>query len=293
MLTNLIMGLANQSPKFRSRIFEWTFETLAAMTRNVESWTLMNYGYAGLESELNPLRLMAGDEAERYCIQLYHYAAAPIDLRDKDVVEVSCGRGGGSSYVKRYLNAKSVTGIDLSANQIEFCRRVHKVPGLRFVQGAAEDIPLPDECFDAIINIEASCLYQDTAKFFKEVFRLLRPGGHFVYADVHRTSDVDNLFAELDRSGLATNTCRDITKNVIRALELDHDRRMAGLRQYGPFFLRGLLGSFVGTQGTRIPNGLADGSLVYLSFVLAKPGGRHSIAVKKSRSEIQHVSAVV
>jgi hypothetical protein len=68
---------------------------------------------------------------------------------------------------------------------------------------------------------------------------------------------------------------------------------MAGLRQYGPFFLRGLLGSFVGTQGTRIPNGLADGSLVYLSFVLAKPGGRHSIAVKKSRSEIQHVSAMV
>jgi ubiquinone/menaquinone biosynthesis C-methylase UbiE len=128
----------------------------------------MNYGYAGLESELNPLRLIAGDEAERYCVQLYHYAAAPIDLRDKDVVEVSCGRGGGSSYVKRYLNAKSVTGIDLSANQIEFCRRVHKVPGLRFVQGAAEDIPLPDECFDAIINIEASCLYQDTAKFFKE-----------------------------------------------------------------------------------------------------------------------------
>jgi SAM-dependent methyltransferase len=131
----------------------------------------MNYGYAGLESELNPLRLIAGDEAERYCVQLYHYAAAPIDLRDKDVVEVSCGRGGGSSYVKRYLNAKSVTGIDLSANQIEFCRRVHKVPGLRFVQGAAEDIPLPDECFDAIINIEASCLYQDTAKFFKEVSR--------------------------------------------------------------------------------------------------------------------------
>lgn len=281
MLANLIMSLANRSPKVRGRFFKWTFETLAAMTRNVDSWTLMNYGYANLESRLHPLRLCAGDEPERYCIQLYHHVTAPVDLCDKDVVEVSCGRGGGSSYVMRYLNARSVTGIDLSGNQIEFCRRVHKVPGLRFMQGVAEDIPLPDGCSDAIINIEASCLYQDTAKFFNEVFRLLRPGGHFVYADVHRSSDVDDLFAELDRSGLNTETCQDITRNVIRALELDHDRRLADLRQYGPFFLRGLLGSFAGTQGTRIPNGLADGSLRYLSFVLSKPGGHHNATVMK------------
>jgi ubiquinone/menaquinone biosynthesis C-methylase UbiE len=279
MLANLIMSLANQSPKARGRIFEWTFETLAAMTRNVDSWTFMNYGYANFETKLQPLRLSAGDESERYCVQLYQHATAPINLHDKDVVEVSCGRGGGSSYVMRYLNARSVTGVDLSGNQIEFCRRVHKVPGLRFMQGNAEDLPLPDECADVIINIEASCLYEDTVKFFDEVFRLLRPRGHFVYADVHRSIDVDDLFAGLDQSGLITESCQDITQNVIRALELDHDRRMAGLRQYGPFFLRGLLGSFAGTQGTRIPKGLADGSLRYLSFVLSKPGGHHNTTV--------------
>ena len=190
MLTNLIMALTNRSPKARRWVFGWIFESLAAMTRNVESWTFMNYGYADIDGREKPPRMAAGDETERYCVQLYHHVVGGLDLRCKDVAEVSCGRGGGASYVKRYLKAKSVTAIDLSTNQIDFCRRVHTVPGLRFMQGEAEDIPLPDECVDTIVNIEASCLYQDSAKFFREVFRLLRPGGHFVYADIHLTKDL-------------------------------------------------------------------------------------------------------
>ena len=144
MLTTIIMVLANRSPKTRRKIFKWTFEILAAMTRDVESWTLMNFGYADLDGRQKRLRLDERDEAERYCFQLYHHAAAGTDLRGRDVVEVSCGRGGGASFVKRYLMAKTVTAIDLSPVQIDFCRRVHGIPGLRFLQGDAEDIPLPD-----------------------------------------------------------------------------------------------------------------------------------------------------
>jgi len=288
MLTNLIMSLANRSPKARGKIFKWTFETIAAMTRNVESWTLMNYGYAE-DGGSAPLALRPDDEAERYCIQLYDNAAAAVDLAAKDVVEVSCGRGGGASYVKRYLGARSVTGVDLSANQIDFCRRVHKVAGLRFLQADAGDIPLPDGCVDAVINIEASCLYPDAGKFFDEVFRLLRPGGHFVYADIHRSGDVPALVAQLERSGLETVAVRDISGNVLRALALDNDRRLAGLRQYAPFFLRGLLKSFAGTQGTRIPNSLADGSMVYLSFVLAKPGRAPAERERAQRREDRRI----
>lgn len=289
MLTKLIMALANRSPRARHKIFYWTFETLAAMTRDIESWTFMNYGYADLDGGENRLRLEACDEAERYCIQLYHHAVTSLDLGGKDVVEVSCGRGGGASYLKRYLKARTVTAIDLSPNQIDFCRRVHRVPGLRFLQGAAEDIPLHDECVDAIVNIEASCLYQDTAKFFSEIFRLLRPGGHFVYVDIHLTKDVDDLFSKLSRSGLQILEHRNFTENVVHALEADHDRRMARLRQLAPFFLRGLLKSFAGIQGTRIPNGLADGTMVYLSFVLSKKG----TVVAPQKRELQHGDRLV
>lgn len=271
MLADLIMNVTNHSSLARGVVFKWTFESLAALSRNDEAWTLMNYGYAELGERPETIRLDSRDEDERYCYQLYHHVAAGLDLHGKDVVEVSCGRGGGASYIKRYLGAKSVTGVDLATNQVAFCRRVHRAPGLRFVRGAAENIPLPDQCADAVINIEASCLYRDPYKFFKEVHRLLRPGGWFAYADIHRASDYVDLEADLEDSGLKRVAVADITENVIRALALDHDRRLNGLRQKAPFFLHGLLKSFAGTAGTRIPNGLADGSLIYLSFVLTKP----------------------
>lgn len=272
MLSNLIITFANRSPEFRGRMFKWTFNTLARMTPHLDSWTLINYGYADTDGHEQRLALDAADEAERYCLQLYRHAIGQVELRERDVVEVSCGRGGGAAFVRRYLGARSVTGVDLSAQQIDFCRRIHRLPGLHFVQGAAEDIPLPDQCADAVVNIEASCLYQDTAKFFAEVARLLRPGGRFLYADVHRAQDIDRLDAELSGSGLRVMARQDISGNVLRALELDHERRVAVVRAHAPFFLRGLLKVFVGALGTRIPNGLADGSLVYLSFILAKPG---------------------
>ncbi len=295
MPASLILAVSNSSPRARRKIFSWIFDTLAAMTQDLGSWTFMNYGYADLDGKAVVLRLEARDEPERYCIQLYHHAAAGVEFQDKDVVEVSCGRGGGAAYITRYLKPRSVTGIDLSARQIEFCRRVHRLPGLRFLQGEAENIPLPDECADVIVNIEASCLYADTDKFFSEVNRILRPGGHFIYADIHLTKDVDQLLGKLRRTGLQILNLEDITENVAHALEADHQRRIDALRTFAPFFLRGLLKAFAGTKGTLVPNGLANGRMVYLSFVLSRDVQFHKaddaaasdgrpIAVGQSRS---------
>ncbi len=268
MPARLILAVSNRSPWARRKIFGWMFDAVAAMTRDLESWTFMNYGYADLDGTVAMPRLDARDEQERYCIQLYHYAVAGVELDDKDVVEVSCGRGGGAAYIKRYLNPRSVTGIDLSARQIEFCRRVHRLPGLRFLQGEADNIPLPDKSADVIVNIEASCLYPDTDKFFSEVNRILRPGGHFIYADFHLAKDVDQLLSQLGRTGLQIVKHEDITENVAYALEADQQRRIDVVRSTAPFLLRGLFKSFAGTPGTVVPNSLASGRIVYLSFVL-------------------------
>ena len=273
MLARLILAVSNRSPRARRKIFGWIFDAVAAMTQDLESWTFMNYGYADLDAKAVVPRLEARDEPERYCIQLYHHAAVGVELDDKDVVEVSCGRGGGAAYIKRYLKPRSVTGIDLSARQIEFCRRAHRLPGLRFLQGEADNIPLPDECADVIVNIEASCLYPDTDRFFSEVNRILRPDGHFIYADFHLAKDVDQLLSQLRRTGLQIVKHEDITENVAHALKADYQRRIDTVRSTAPFLLRGLLKAFAGAQGTVVPNGLASGRIVYLSFVLSR-GGR-------------------
>ena len=116
-------------------------------------------------------------------IQLYHRTATQADLSGKQVLEVSCGHGGGASYLVRTLHPASYTGLDLNPAGIDFCRKRHNLPGLDFVHGDAENLPFADQSFDAVINVEASHVYPHFPRFLAEVARVLRPGGHFLYAD--------------------------------------------------------------------------------------------------------------
>ena len=110
------------------------------------------------------LPLAASDEPNRYGIQLYHRTATQADLSDKQALEVSCGHGGGASYLVRMLRPASYTGLDINADGIAFCRKTHHLPGLDFVHGDAENLPFPDESFDAVINVEASHGYPRFAR---------------------------------------------------------------------------------------------------------------------------------
>lgn len=271
MLTKLIMYLSNRFPHFRRLFFQWAFDCLALLTRDLTSWTLMNYGYAPTNGEEVDLTLEGAEEAERYCFQLYYAVTAPIGIEGKSVCEVSCGRGGGAHFLSRHLKAKSLFAVDLSANQIKFCRKRYKEEGLRFIQGDAEELTLPDACFDVVVNIEASCLYPNRQRFFNEVFRVLRPGGSFAYADLFFEEELGRARRELSTSGLSLVKERDITANVRLSLKEDSARREQGLGENAPWVLRGLLKQFAGTKGTRIPTLLEQGQLTYASFVLIKP----------------------
>ena len=116
-----------------------------------------NWGYE--EDPPMALPLAEADEPNRYFIQLYHRVATQVDLTGKRVLEVSCGHGGGASYLMRTLGPASYTGLDLNPVGLDFCRKKHQLPGLDFVEGNAEELPFPDQSFDAVINIEASHCY--------------------------------------------------------------------------------------------------------------------------------------
>jgi len=71
-------------------------------TRQVgDDVVFFNFGYE--EDPPMGLTLTASDEPNRYCIQLYHVTASQLDLTAKKVLEVSCGAGGGASYIVRNL----------------------------------------------------------------------------------------------------------------------------------------------------------------------------------------------
>jgi fatty-acid O-methyltransferase len=178
----------------------------------------INWGYE--EDPPMAVPLDAADEPNRQPIQLYHCTATQAGgLAGKRVLEVGCGRGGGASYLTRALEPTAYVGLDLSAAAIEFCRRRHQVAGLEFVQGDAEDLPFPDASFDAVINIESSHFYPHFDQFLKEVTRVLRPGGVFLYADVRHWFQCDQWDAALNGSGMRVRSSRDIRAEVLRGME--------------------------------------------------------------------------
>jgi len=233
--------------------------------------TFMNYGWASLDPAAQKLTLRPGDEPNRYCIQLYHRVASAIDLRGLDVLEVGCGRGGGASYVMHYLAPRSLMGLDLAAKAITFCRQHYAIPELTFVRGRAEALELDEGTFDVVVNVESSHCYTAMGRFLSGVHRVLKPGGHFLFADLRHKEHVNMLRQQLKDSGLTLLEEENINANVIKALELDDARKHALIERQVPKILRPLFNEFAGMEGTRSSYAtLCSGDKVYLRFVLRK-----------------------
>lgn len=230
----------------------------------------MNYGFApidGKEPELQPQ-----DEADRYNLQLYHAVSGAVPLAGLDVLEMSCGRGGGASYVARYLHPRKMVGVDRTESAVVACRRNHRCDGLVFVCGDALGFPFADESFDAVINVEASHCYPDFARFLSEVRRVLHVGGHFLYADFRKGGELGEWRTAIGNSGLDVVEECEITPNVVRALELNERRLQDIINDVAPHRQRALFRQFAGTKGTVINESFRTGNTKYIRFVLKKPG---------------------
>lgn len=228
----------------------------------------LNYGYE--EDPPMSLPLTAADEPDRFPIQLYHRTATQVDLAGRDVLEVSCGHGGGASYLMRTLRPASYTGLDLNTVGIEFCRKRHSLSGLNFVQGNAESLPFPDRSFDAVVNVEAAINYQHVPQFFAEVERVLRPGGRFLYADIRYADEIASWEADLANIAMRLVSERDINAEVMRGLEKNRFVDQINRRLPNIAFLRGMANDYAGGPGSLIYRRLGNGEASYRLFCFAK-----------------------
>ncbi|MBE9044164.1 class I SAM-dependent methyltransferase [Pleurocapsales cyanobacterium LEGE 10410] len=275
---------------FRRLIWKYWYNHLASKYENINI-RLMNYGYVE-QTNAQELKLDICDEAERYCIQLYHHVANAILLTESEVLEVGCGRGGGAYYVKSYLNPRSLTGIDFSRSNIDFCRQKYQLPGLNFELGDAEALQFADNTFDTVINVESSHCYQQTERFFTEVYRVLRRDGKFLFTDFRPKEAVAATRKQLQNAGFSILKEENITANVCASMELEHQRKIGIIDRQVPYIFRGLAGYFAAAKGTPMYEGLKTGELEYLCYVLKKQPSSISNNMRQHRSRLPETAEV-
>jgi SAM-dependent methyltransferase len=93
----------------------------------------------------------------------------------QQVVDVGCGPGALTAELVRRLGAPSVTAVDPSEPFVEACRR--RNPGVDVHLGRAEELPFPDDSFDAGLAQLVLHFVTDPAAAARELRRVLRPGG--------------------------------------------------------------------------------------------------------------------
>lgn len=111
--------------------------------------------------------------------------AAPTP--DMNVIDVGCGVGGPARWLAAKYGCR-VSGIDLTDEFIEVarmlterCRLAHRVD---FRQGNALDLPFGAATFDLAWCQNASMNIEDKARLYREIRRVLKPGGRFTSSDM-------------------------------------------------------------------------------------------------------------
>jgi ubiquinone/menaquinone biosynthesis C-methylase UbiE len=261
----LLLAIAINLFWMRKTGWRWFYQVLATVEPN--DFSVMNYGYAG-ETVLD---LDQSEKDEQYGFQMYHHVLSPIDCNARDILEVGCGRGGGAFFVRKYLNPRKVMGLDLSDKAIALCNQRFAGDGLEFYAGDAEDLPFPERSFDIVLNIESAFCYPHRDRFYKEVYRVLRDGGHFVYADINRSKIVPTLDRQLQEAGFRFIKKELINENVIRATDIEAEDRRKRINDLSrnPLF-RWVFRNLNVIPGSYVYKKLKAGELQYSCYALRK-----------------------
>jgi phthiocerol/phenolphthiocerol synthesis type-I polyketide synthase E len=230
----------------------------------------LNYGYL---PNLSPQcsRVQLPDHfVNKNSVRLVLELIGDCDLKDRRVLDVGCGRGGTVFVIKTFFEPRSVQGLDLSSKAIASCRANHRYDNVRFDEGDAEKLPFDREPFDVVTNVESSHSYPNMGAFYKEVFRVLAPGGCFLYTDVFPKDGLADYLVTLKDTGFTLEVDRDITANVLLSCD---DVARARVGAYDAGNDPELMNNFLAAPGSQVYEDMRTGRWSYRIYRLRKPVG--------------------
>ena len=120
-----------------------------------------------------------------------------IVVAGKKLLDIGCGTGGPDIVIARDLAPERLIGIDIEPFLIQTGWKnivdagLNEVVDLKLVE--AGPLPFEDQSFDIVFSKDALVHIEDKASLYREVLRVLKPGGAFAASDWLRSADADDL----------------------------------------------------------------------------------------------------
>jgi demethylmenaquinone methyltransferase / 2-methoxy-6-polyprenyl-1,4-benzoquinol methylase len=166
--------------------------------------TESSFSFQTREEKKTYVRKMFGEIAGRYDF-FNHFLSAGFDFywrktaiqlwRDRlqekhhpKILDIACGTGDLAFEAIKQIPAAEITGSDITLPMLDLFRKKIQKRGLRMnvEEGDVEDLQYPDNSFDAVTIGFATRNFTNLDIAFKEIHRVLKPGGVFINLELAR-----------------------------------------------------------------------------------------------------------
>lgn len=145
------------------------------------------------------------ETASDACDNLMEILFSRLPRSGGKILDVACGQGATTRYISTKVPSDQIVAINISPAQL--LKAAVNAPGVDFRLMSATEMDFPDASFDVIVCVEAVHHFATRAKFLKDAFRILKPGGHVLMADsvspyahmLHPQENVINSAAEYEQ----------------------------------------------------------------------------------------------